>query len=49
MQVLMPRMSQIYFHFVFQADPYLVVSLGEQEFDDKDIYKPYTVNPVFGR
>jgi len=31
------------------ADPYLVVSLGEQEFDDKDIYKPYTVNPVFGR
>ncbi|KAL9983693.1 hypothetical protein ACROYT_G005909 [Oculina patagonica] len=31
------------------ADPYLVVTLGEQKFDDVDIYKPYTVNPVFGR
>nr|XP_058962380.1 myoferlin-like [Pocillopora verrucosa] len=31
------------------ADPYLVVTLGDQTFDDKDVYKPYTVNPVFGR
>ncbi|KAJ7336523.1 hypothetical protein OS493_011733 [Desmophyllum pertusum] len=31
------------------ADPYLVVTLGKQKFDDQDIYKPYTVNPVFGR
>ncbi|XP_015759469.1 PREDICTED: dysferlin-like [Acropora digitifera] len=31
------------------ADPYLRVTLGKQKFDDEDNYKPYTLNPVFGR
>lgn len=31
------------------ADPYLMVTLGKQTFDDEDNYKPYTINPVFGR
>lgn len=33
----------------FQADPYLIVSLGKKKYDEQDNFKPNTLNPVFGK
>ncbi|EDO43088.1 predicted protein, partial [Nematostella vectensis] len=31
------------------ADPYVVVQLGKKKLDNKDQYKPNTLNPIFGK
>ena len=33
----------------FQADPYLIVSLGDTKYDRRDERVPETLNPIFGR
>lgn len=33
----------------FQADPYLIVSLGKKKYDEQENFKPNTLNPVFGK
>lgn len=33
----------------FQCDPYLKITLGKKTIDDRDHYKPNTLNPEFGR
>lgn len=35
--------------YTFQADPYLIVSLGDTKYDRKDERIPKTLNPKFGR
>lgn len=35
--------------YVFKADPYLVVSLGNDTFDDKENYQAETLNAEFGK
>jgi len=32
-----------------QCDPYIKISLGRKTMDDRDNYKPNTLNPEFGR
>lgn len=34
---------------LFQCDPYIKISLGRRTRDDRDNYKPNTLNPEFGR
>lgn len=34
---------------LFQCDPYIKISLGRKSLDDRDKYKPNTLNPEFGR
>lgn len=35
--------------YTFQADPYLIVSLGDTKYDRKDERTTKTLNPKFGR
>lgn len=35
--------------FSVQCDPYIKIMLGRKTVDDRDNYKPNTLNPVFGR
>lgn len=36
--------------FVFiQCDPYIRIALGRKSLDDRENYKPNTLNPEFGR
>lgn len=37
------------FFVFFQCDPYIRISLGRKTIDDRDNYKPNTLNPEFGR
>lgn len=39
----------IFFAFSFQCDPYIKIALGRKTLDDRDNYKPNTLNPEFGR
>lgn len=41
--------SCIYSLVLFQCDPYLKITLGKKTIDDRDAYKPNTLNPEFGR
>lgn len=34
---------------LFQCDPYVKISLGRKTHDDRDNYKPNTLNPELGR
>lgn len=34
---------------LFQCDPYVKISTGRKTHDDRDNYKPNTLNPEFGR
>lgn len=39
----------ICFALLFQCDPYIKISMGRKTLDDRDDYKPNTLNPEFGR
>lgn len=39
----------ICFALLLQCDPYVKISLGRKTHDDRDNYKPNTLNPEFGR
>lgn len=58
-QILPHNLSQLWkrwilstlfiYPFSVQCDPYIKITLGRKTVDDRDNYKPNTLNPVFGR
>lgn len=41
--------EDLFFALPFQCDPYIKIVLGRKALDDRDNYKPSTLNPDFGR
>ena len=44
-----PYHKWIAYNLLLQSDPYIKVSVGKNEINDRDQYIPGDLNPIFGR